>query len=116
MQKLITAAGGTRTDDITEGARPAFLGYPVERTEVMPTADANSQIACLFGNLMQATSFGDRRQVTVDLAKSAVIEGVDVFTTDELAIRGTQRFDINVHDVGTSTVAGPMVGLMSAAS
>ena len=38
------------------------------------------------------------------------------FAEDQLAIRGTQRFDINVHDVGNTTAAGPIVGLITAAS
>jgi len=33
-----------------------------------------------------------------------------------LAIRGTDRFDINVHDVGNTSAAGPIVGLITAAS
>lgn len=116
MQKLVTAAGGTRTDDIVEGARPAFLGYPVVRTESLPTADVNSQIACLFGNLQQSSSFGDRRQATIFISPTGVVDGVDVVTTDELLIRGTQRFDIVNHDLGDSTTPGAVVGLMSAAS
>ena len=32
---------------------------------------------------------------------------------DELAIRGTERFDINVHDAGDGTNAGPVVALLA---
>jgi hypothetical protein len=44
------------------------------------------------------------------------------FEEDLMAIKGTERFDINVHDVGNASSsagarkAGPIVGLITAAS
>jgi len=117
MSALANAAGGNTSQNIVDGVpQNKFLGYPVVLTEVMPTADAASQIACLFGNLEQAAGFGDRRQMTLAVSDSAYVGGASVFTTDELAVRGTERLDINVHDIGTAAAAGPIVGLMSAAS
>lgn len=31
---------------------------------------------------------------------------------DQVGILGTQRFDIVIHDAGTDTTAGPIVGLV----
>lgn len=116
MQRLVIAAGGITASDVAAGSRPTFLGYPVERVEVMPSTDANSQVAALFGDLQQSSTFGDRRGVTIAFAQSGTIEGVDIFAADEIGIRGTERFDIVNHDLGTSTAAGPIVGLITAAS
>ncbi len=98
FEKVSVAAGGTSAREIQDGYRgtPTFLGYPVEFTQVMQSGsyDANSAVA-LFGDLSLAASFGDRRQTTVQVSDSAL----NAFEQDELAIRGTERFDINVHDL-----------------
>jgi HK97 family phage major capsid protein len=111
LQKLQTAAGGNTTINIAAGGQDRMLGYPVELTEVMPTAAANSQIPLLFGDLRKASKLGDRQQRTIATSDSAVIGGESVFERDQLAIRATERIDINVHDVGDSSDAGPIVGL-----
>ena len=47
---------------------------------------------------------------------------LSAFEQDEIVIRGTERFDVVVHDVGNqsataaSRVPGPIVGLITAAS
>jgi HK97 family phage major capsid protein len=98
--------------------RKIFLGYPVEVTQVMPRKEANSQIACLFGDLHQAATFGDRRKPTFAITDS----NRDDFATDLLTIRGTERIDIVVHGVGNASAeeeereAGPIVGLIMQAS
>jgi HK97 family phage major capsid protein len=98
FEKVAAAAGGTSGREIQEGYRgtPTFFGYPVEFSQVMQsgTYDANSAVA-LFGDLSMAASFGDRRSTEVQISDSAL----NAFEQDELAIRGTERFDINVHDI-----------------
>lgn len=117
MQKLAYAAGGNTAPIIVGGIpQQSFLGYPVELVEVLPTAEANSQICCLFGNLQQAGMFGDRRGVTIAFSEHATVAGENVFEQDEVAIRATQRFDINIHDAGDSSAAGPVVGLITASA
>lgn len=115
MERLMLAAGGVTAAEVAQGRRTLiFCGYPVFISQVMPTQEAVSQICCLFGNLRLAADFGDRRQTTIMISEHAA------FTTDELAIRGTERFDINVHDVGDHPLktgdAGPIVGLITPAS
>jgi HK97 family phage major capsid protein len=117
MQRLETAAGGNTIRDIQGGtSNVLFLGYPVVWTEVLPTSDANSQIAALFGDLRLAADYGDRQATTIAISDSATIGTTSVFESDEKALRWTERWDINVHDVGTATAAGPVVGLIVAAS
>jgi HK97 family phage major capsid protein len=117
LQKLQTAAGGNVVADVANGGiMNRFLGYPVVLSEVMPTTEANSQICALFGNFSQAASFGDRRQLTMAMSDHATVGSVNVFETDQMAVRVTERFDIVVHDVGTSSAAGPVVCLITASS
>lgn len=117
MEKLALASGGVTSIEVTNGARQfRFLGYPVVVSQVMPKTEANSQVCALLGDLSLAAMFGDRRQLS--LAYSTDYK----FAEDQLAIRGTQRIDINVHSVGNADataanrVAGPVVGLITAAS
>lgn len=117
MEKLAVAAGGVTEQGIRAVAQgPMFLGYPVEIAQALPTVEANDQVAALFGALDLAATFGDRRQTSIALSEHSR------FANDEIEIRGTERFDIAVHDVGNASgtanlrVPGPIVGLLTAAS
>ena len=114
MQRLATAAGGNRVAEIIDTPQQkSFLGYPVAISQVMPKASATSQVCCLFGNLRLASRLGDRRMTTIQMSEHAL----NAFEQDEVVIRGTERFDIVVHDVGNNSgTPGPVVGLITAAS
>lgn len=107
-------AGGNTAAQIAQGGMKMFGGYPVEVSQVLPKSADSAEIVCLFGDLRLAADFGDRRQTTIAFSEDAVVDDVSVFETDEIAIRGTQRFDINVHSVGDSSDAGPIVALKTA--
>lgn len=114
---LLTAAGGNTISDIQGGVRkPMFLGYPVEFAQILPTVWVANQIFALFGDLSLAASFGDRRSTTL------FTDPYSLTASDQTQIRGTERFDINVHDVGNASataslrVPGPIVALASAGS
>lgn len=110
MVKLQKAAGGNTESAVTSGGKKEFLGYPVEVTQTLPKTNANSQIACLYGDLRLSTMLGDRRQTTIRTSEHVHFE------EEEIAIAGSERFDIVTHDVGSSTAPGPMCALRSAAS
>jgi HK97 family phage major capsid protein len=117
MKKLELASGGVTAAEVASGSTDGqFLGYPVTISQVMPATEANSQVCALFGNFSLAGSFGDRTGIGVDFSEHATIGGENVFERNQIAVRGIERFDINVHDVGTATDAGPVVGLITAAS
>lgn len=119
MQRLELAAGGVTASEVRAGSRrprPLFLGYPVEFSQTMPSADVNSQIAATFGDHSMAASFGDRQQTMVTFSEHASVGGQSVFERNQVALRCVERIDMNVHDVGTATVAGPVIGLISAAA
>jgi hypothetical protein len=98
MLAALAAGGGNTILSLAAGSegKPQFLGAPVYFSPVMPTKAANSTICALYGDYSLAAEFGDRRSLTI--ATSDQIG----FQADQLAIRGIERFDINVHDVGGS--------------
>jgi HK97 family phage major capsid protein len=116
--RIALALGGNALGQIQNEIAPRFLGKPVEIVEVMPHVETNSQIPLLYGNIAQAAMFGDRRGVTVKMTDSNDTD----FEEDLMAVKGTERFDINVHDVGNADataskrLAGPVVALQTAAS
>ncbi|OBQ58036.1 hypothetical protein A9K72_27925 [Mesorhizobium loti] len=101
-----TAAGMTMT---ATGARPAmqYLSWPIEPVPSLPGAgDQSAKVMIAFGDLSLAATLGDRRGVTVQTTANRYLE------YDQIGCRATERFDINVHDLGSNTVAGPIVGLI----
>ncbi len=118
MERLLTAAGGNRVADIqTGGDGEKFLGKRVVIAQVMPMASAKQQIPLLYGAFKLGADFGDRRETTIALSTEYS------FANDQVAIRGTERYAINVHDVGGNSnaqnpsqagpQAGPIVGLVT---
>ena len=109
--------GGNTVQTLGGGLGDSFLGYPVVTSPKMPKADANSQVAALFGDFSRGVFFGE-----VAGSMSMEISDQRYFDTDEIAIRATERVAIVVHDVGNASATassrepGPIVGLISAAS
>jgi len=108
FERLLQNAGGTTKDQASGRTLRQYLGYPVEITPSMPTAttDLSDKAMILFGDIGMAATFGDRRGMTV--ARSTEYK----FAEDQIAIKATERFDINIHDIGDTTNAGPVVALM----
>ena len=114
MKRLELAAGGATATEIADGGRrprPLFLGYPVEFSQVMPSATAVTQVCALLGDFNTGATFGDRRDETIEFDDTVVVGGQSVWERDQIAVKGTERMDINVHEFGTSAVAGAIVGL-----
>jgi len=123
MQKLATAGGGNKVENIINGALvPMFLGFPVVISQALPTAAAINQVACLFGDIGLSAKMGTRRDTSIEFSREASIGGQSLWERNEIGIRAIERFDINIHDVGNASatasarVAGPTVGLITAAS
>ena len=119
MEKLALAVGGTTAREIREGqrsGRPIFLGYPVEFSQAYPSTEANSQVCTTLGDYSKGAAFGDRMQEAISFSEHASVGGQSLWERNQIGIKGTQRFDIIVHDVGTASEAGPIVGLQTAAA
>jgi len=111
IHKLAVAAGVANLFEILSPTKQRFfLGYPVEFVSVMPGAEANSQICALLGDLAIGAYLAERRQLTI--ARSTDV----LFRNDQLMIRGTERIAINVYGCGDTSEAGPIVGLITAAT
>jgi len=108
FQSLAMAAGGTTAVETGSVRIESYHGYPIVITEKMPvsTGDLSGSIMLLFGDLSKAGTLGDRRDVRIKVDESRYLD------YDQIAIQGTERFDINIHDVGDATNAGPVVGLV----
>jgi len=110
MVPIILAAGGVTAEEVEGIRRRTFFGYPVEFVQTMPKTEANSQIPLLHGDLSLASTLGDRAQLSV--RQSADYK----FAERQMTYLATQRIAVSIEDVGTATEAGPVVGLITAAS
>lgn len=112
MERLMYAAGGNTVATVGGGSGPSFLGYPVVFSQVLNSTltAQTSTIVLLFGDLRMAASLGSRRGVTIAQSDQRYFE------MDQIGIRGTQRYDIVLHDLGDGTTPGPLVALKTAAS
>jgi HK97 family phage major capsid protein len=107
MARLAYAAGGVTMNEIMSGTPNvrSFAGYPVYLSATLPVATATSTVCALFGSFSQAVLFGDRGGVRIGRDDSIG------FKEDVVTLRATSRYDMNVHDYGTASVAGAYVGL-----
>jgi HK97 family phage major capsid protein len=111
MVNLALSKGGVTAEEVRQNAfrgNRTYLGYPVRLVNALPSAAVNSlNIGCI-GDLRQSAYLGTRRSLQLERSKEVY------FTTDQLAIRATQRQDIVVAEPGTSTVVGGYVVLQLA--
>lgn len=87
----------------------SYLGFPIITTPKLPTATTTltGQAMLLFGDLSLAAALGNRRGVTVQTTEDRYLD------SDQIAVRGTERMDIVVHDAGDNSKAGPIVALVA---
>ena len=105
---ITAGAGGNRLDVLTEAVQKRLLGFPVAIAQKLPVATPGSGKAMmLFGDLSKAAALGERRGVTIKRSDHRYFEN------DQIGLLGTERFDINCHDMGDNTNAGPLVALIS---
>lgn len=108
MVRLLMAKGGNNISDSQSGPTGLnFLGYPVVLVNALPSAltALPSTIVGFFGDLGMTATMGSRSGISI------VTDSSRYFEYDQIAVRCTQRYDIVVHELGTSTIAGPMVAL-----
>lgn len=111
FERLIGASGGVTKDQASGRTIREYNGYPVIITPAMlapatPSTTFTDTAGILFGDLNMSVAMGERRGMTI--ARSTDFK----FDTDQIAVRGTERFDINPHNLGDTTNAGSVVALM----
>jgi HK97 family phage major capsid protein len=108
FSRLAATAGGNSITTLGGAVQRSYLGYPIEVCQKLPTSTGSLTGAMLlFGNLQMAATLGERRGIQVK--RSDEIK----FVEDQIAIKATERVDINVHDTGDATNAGPIVALLA---
>jgi HK97 family phage major capsid protein len=112
---VLAGAGGNKIEDLQAGIRrgagttidtiePMLLGFPVVIAQKLPiTAPGSGNVQFLFGDLRKAAAMGERRGVIIRRSDHRYFEN------DQIGLLGTERFDINCHDLGDTVNAGPLV-------
>ena len=107
----MSAAGGNTVADIANGVVPRFLGSEVVFTQVLPDSDAAaSSLVAYYGDLSLAATMGSRRDVSVKILNELYA------ASDQIGIQATSRSGITVHEVGSGSAGGPLIGVQLAAS
>jgi HK97 family phage major capsid protein len=109
LARLQFAAGGNTVMDLAGAPAQQFMGYPVVFSQTLPSSISGSTKFAYFGDLGLACTMGMRRSLTI---KSDASRYVDF---DQIGVFSNIRYDINIHEIGTASVAGPIVQLKAAA-
>ena len=108
MQSLDLAQGGSV--GLSQGMGLTFLGSPVVLTDRLPSgSDSSGVIMALYGNMANSSYYGIRQ--AIEIASSDQVN----FLSDQTVIRAVARVAINHANLGSSSVAGPIIGLVGAA-
>ena len=94
---------------LSQGLGLTFMGYPVLLSHQMVGAgDQTAKAMVLFANLRNAAHFGVRRGL--EIASSDQV----AFLSDQVVVRATMRCAISWSELGSDTVAGPVIALKGA--
>lgn len=105
MQALDLNQGGSV--GLSAGMGLTFLGSPVVLTDRLPSgADSTGAIMALYGNMANSSYYGIRQGI--EIASSDQVN----FLSDQTVIRAVARVAITHANLGSSTVAGPVIGLV----
>jgi hypothetical protein len=87
-----------------------YLGFPVSIVPSLPGAGSQTgKIVVAFGNLSLACALGSRRGMSIAKSADRYLE------QDQTLVRGTERFDAIVANLGDNSNAGAIVGLVATA-
>ena len=107
FQALDAAQGGSV--GLAQGLGLQFMGYPVLLShQCESTGDLTGKVMALFANLRNAAHFGVRRGL--EIASSDQV----AFLSDQVVVRATMRCAISWSELGSDTVAGPVIALKGA--
>lgn len=98
-------AGGNTAANLAQGTPNTFLGLPVVWVLKMTAAPATGKIAAYVGDLSLAGIMAVKSDMQVASSSDRYFE------VDQTVFRAVQRLDINVHSLGSTTEAGPVVAL-----
>jgi HK97 family phage major capsid protein len=108
MARLQLAAGGNTVENFGRGPVQSFMGFPVVFAQTLPSSISGSTKFAYFGDLSQACTMGTRRSLQIKSDASRFVE------LDQVGVFSTMRYDINIHEIGDASNAGPIVQLKAA--
>jgi HK97 family phage major capsid protein len=109
LKRLDTAASQFKdTQEGPFGIDGYYLGIPYRITQVLPTAGTTAQRVAYFGDFIGGSMIGDRQQLEIATSTEAG------FATDTILVRGTIRFNVNIHGDGRGSTVGPISSLVLA--
>lgn len=107
MQALDLAQGGSV--GLSQGLGLTFLGSEVVLTDRLPSGtDSTGVVMALYGNMANSSYYGIRQGI--EIASSDQVN----FLSDQTVIRAVARVAITHANLGSSSVAGPIIGLVGA--
>jgi HK97 family phage major capsid protein len=98
-------SGGNTAANLQQGTPNTFLGLPVVWVLKMTAAPTTGTIAAYVGDLSLAGIMGQKSDMQVATSTDRYFE------QDATAFRAIQRLDVNIHSLGSTTDAGPVVAL-----
>lgn len=115
--QLLDAAGGNTINTLQQGhSGRIFMGYPVRFSNVLPKTESDNSFVASFGDHFKGVAFGDRRAYTVSMSNEATVGSVNMWSSDQMGFKATERFEVVFHSPGDGTDAGPIVGIDTKAS
>jgi HK97 family phage major capsid protein len=105
--RLKRTAGGVSETGLDTRVRYGYGGYEAFTSELMPKVgtSAVTTVEAFFGDFSMSSSFGDRRGIMVEVLRERYAEKLQV------GILGHERFHIVNHDLGSTSVKGPVAAL-----
>jgi HK97 family phage major capsid protein len=110
---ILRAAGGNTQEDISRNVMATYLGHPIVTSPLLPnlpTEAYDEDPMLFFGDMAEAIMFGDRRGITVQILNELYA------ANGQIGLIASERFDINVHNIGDATNAGPLVAYIGETS
>ena len=98
-------SGGNTAANLAQGTPNTFLGLPVVWVLKMTAVPTTGTIAAYVGDLSLAGIMGKKSDMQVASSTDRYFE------QDATVFRAIQRLDLNVHSLGSTTEAGPVVAL-----
>ena len=109
--RLSSGAGGGYLDtrDVDGIPTPHYLGFPVVLTQKLPliSTTLSGKVMMAFGDMYSGAVLGQRRAITIARSPERYLD------SDQIAILGTERFDIAIHSMGDNTNVGMLAALVA---
>ena len=112
IARLKYALGGNSVDELSSDAGLSFLGFPVKLCHVADStlgADAGV-VKCVLGNVQLSSIYASRRDFSMKMYDQVYA------TTEQVLMQGSMRLACVSHSLGSTTEAGPVIALKTAAS